>query len=610
MNEPTPTDGLNDIRKSLLAGLHDESERNPQFGVAFVASNASKTPLSTVEDLDKRIDFAGQRLEDAYLRLLSHVATAKKRRNTFLPISKLPVEILGAIFEMTCDIEQVQKWSVMKQRPNHVEHLRNLAAVSSQFSSVVMGTATLWAVADCRCSPSQVNMCLKKSQGASIAVKHNWRGEYKITNDRFATGWFDSLISEHVARWRDAELFFNSSKGLEMLPKEAAPQLQRIVVDTEYISFGEPIHLFGGKAPNLRILDLTRIHLHWEWDPGMIVNLRSLVLRDITISEATTRSFLSVIQLSSMLEKLVICDVRLGHTVNLTPGSPSRLDSLKEIAITRVPWDVSRYFIGTIQAPHVQSTTVEFWDQGKIEDWGQLIVSCLDNSILHHVEQALQIELHLSNRAARMSLFKDLGPPVLLNLVGPDLDPDSIGWLLENIVARRKQPTFSIRLSNYELIDHEHVQKIVPHLLRLQDVTKLEIESEGWEPLLEPSLLSRPVSETGQEHWLWPRLNSLTVTGSGWEGAAQDVLDIVEGRLEGPSLFGDVEDAAADEHERPSRPARIQTVNMPRIDCFSKATADQLNNLVRECQLPPEPPIAEPQTAYSSTEPDLGLENP
>ncbi|KAG8928166.1 hypothetical protein FRC01_006376 [Tulasnella sp. 417] len=586
MNDITPTNRLNEIHQSLLADLQEGSEHDPHFGVTSVTSNPSVAPLRTIQDLDQCIKIAEQSLEKAYLRLLSPLTTAKRRRNTtFSPIFKLPVEILGAIFEMTCDIEPVQNAG---QRPNHVEHLHNLVAVSWQIFSVVMGTPTLWAVADWRCSLSQVKMCLEKSRGASIAVKYDWRDEQTSRNNGVPIGWLDSLLAKHAPRWRDAELFINTSGKLDMLPKVAAPRLRRIVVNTDILPFGEPIHLFGGNTPKLRVIDLTGIHVHWEWDPGMIANLRSLVLQRCQISEATARSFLSVIELS-MLEEMVIRNVYFGDTVDLTTVSESFswFYSLKKMEITRVPCEVSRHFIETIRAPHVQSATVQLLVQGGIEDWGQRVLRCLDNSILHHVEHALHIELYFSTRAGHISLFKDLGPPVVLGLQGLDLNPDAIGWLLDNIVARRKQPTLSVRLSSYDLVDQETMREILPHFLRLRDVSELELETHGYPPILEPQLLSRPVSDAGEEEWLWPRLSSVIVSGSGWARADQDVLAIVKGRLEGSSMIGDLEDAAPDEHERRSRPARIQTLNMPEIGYFSKAVMEQLEDLVPDCQLPP-----------------------
>ncbi|KAG8928164.1 hypothetical protein FRC01_006374 [Tulasnella sp. 417] len=585
MNDITPTNWLNEIHQSLLADLQEGSEHDPHFGVTSVTSNPSVAPLRIVQDLDQCIKIAEQSLEKAYLRLLSPLTTAKRRRNTtFSPNFKLPAEILGTILEMTCDIEPVQNAG---QRPNHVEHLHNLAAVSWQLFSVVMGTPTLWAVADWRCSLSQVELCLRRSREASIAVRYDWRSEYKSINKRFSVRWPVSFISKHVARWRDAELLFKFlGPRLEMLPTVAAPQLQRIVVKTKYFSIGEPIHLFGGNAPKLRIIDLTGIHLHWEWDPGMIANLRSLVLRDITISEATAGSFLSTIQLYAMLEELDICNVRFRGNVDLKPVRASWLGNLKEMAITGVPCDVSRYFMETIRAPHVRLVMVQFSVQGGIEDWGQCIIRCLDNSILHHVEQALQIRLYLDNKVVEIGLYKDSGPPVILCLDGVYLNPDAIGWLLDNIVAHQKQPTFTVRLSSFKLADQENMRKILPHFLRLRDVTILELDRL---PLLQPSLLSRPVSWAGEKQWLWPRLNKVSVCGSGWESAEQDVLAIVKGRLEGPSVIGDLEDAAPDEHERRSRPARIQTLNMPEIGYFSKAVMEQLEDLVPDCKLPPKP---------------------
>ncbi|KAG8898364.1 hypothetical protein FRC01_010937, partial [Tulasnella sp. 417] len=246
----------------------------------------------------------------------------------------LPTEILGSILEMTYDIEQDQECST-EQGPNHAEHLLTLASVSSRFLSVVIDTATLWAVADWRCSPAQLKKCLERSRGALVAVKYNLPEEHTREQVRVS---LRRLISEDffgdLGRWRDADLFIDSGRMLVTLSKLAAPQLRRVVIKYFAPPTREPIHLFRGNAPNLRMIDLAGIHVHWEWSQDVIANLRSLVLSAVKISEASVLSFLSVIKLSSILQKLVIRLVSWGDTVDLPAIAPSRLNSLKEIVIT------------------------------------------------------------------------------------------------------------------------------------------------------------------------------------------------------------------------------------------------------------------------------------
>ncbi|KIO22255.1 hypothetical protein M407DRAFT_216755 [Tulasnella calospora MUT 4182] len=599
MQEINPIIGLDKIHRSLLVGLQEESQRNPQLGATSVLSNSSDAPLRSVQDLDKRIEFAEQSLKEAYLLLISHVTAAKRRRNALLPISKLPTEILGAILEMTYDLDSCQERST-DQRPSHTEHLLTFAAVSSQFFSAVMGTATLWAVADWRCSPSQVKRCLERSRGALLAVKYHSRGESTTKRTMVPTRGVDSLISEHIARWRDADLVLDSEKDLKTLSKWAAPQLRRIAIDYIDIdeTLGKPIHLFGGNAPNLTIIDLRGIHVHWEWDPNMIANLRSLVLQGVLISKASVGSFLSSIQSFSTLQKLVIRHVQLDDAADLIPVSPSWLNSLKELEIRGVAKDVFRYLLGTIRAPHVQNVTVDspfYWDT---EDWGQLLLRYLDNSILQDVEQALHVELSFSDRGARISLFTGLGPPLVLNLDGDEVNPDAMEWLLENIVADRKRSTLGIRLSgNYPAT----ARNIGPLWLRLHGVTKLELESNGHGPPIPPAFFSRPTSMAGEEQWVWPRLTSVIVNGRGWESAGQDILAIVKGRLAGSSVACETEDAG--EHKDRGRPAPIQTVHMPNIMCLSESTAGQLKNLVPDIRLPEEilSPFIQLETPYYSS---------
>ncbi|KAG9046481.1 hypothetical protein FS837_004324 [Tulasnella sp. UAMH 9824] len=604
MHETTSTTAFDEIYRSFLASLQEETQRNPQLGAASVISNYSGTPLCSVQDLDEFISSVEQSLEEAYLRLTSHVAAAKRRRNALLPISKLPTEILGGILELTCDLEPGEECST-GQKLSHIEYLLTLTAVSSQFLSVAMATPTLWTVADGRCSPSQVKKCLERSRGRLITVKYS--SIYGPKSDRtiVPTWWFDTLISEHIARWRDAELVVDSEE-LESLCELAAPQLRRIVIKHLYETHGKPVHLFRGNAPKLRVIDLTGIHSHWEWDRSMIMNLRSIALRDVLISRASVGSFLSVIQSSLMLEKLVIFKLQLEGAVDLTPVFPSWLYSLKELGITMVSYDVLGYFLGTIRAPNIQTVAVDPPCPWNTEEWGQLLLGCLDNSILQHINQAQHIELSFDHRAVQICLSLAEGPPVLFGLDGQSarLGVVAVDWVLENILVYRKRSTFSVRFASYIEV---YIRDILPSLLRLQDVTGLELDLDvppGCSP--DPWFLSCPVSGAGGKQWLWPRLTTVTVRGQGWDGVGDYILPIVKSRLEASSASCDWKPTR--ECGKGGRPALIHSVWIKDLSWLSKSTATQLKNLVSNIELPsPEQlivPVAdtEPLTAYNFVE--------
>ncbi|KIO22254.1 hypothetical protein M407DRAFT_10013 [Tulasnella calospora MUT 4182] len=547
-------------------------------------------------DLDKRIEFAEQSLKEAYLLLISHVTAANRQRNALLPIFKLPTEILGTILEMTCDLDTIaSQIRFADQEPNHVEHLLNLGAVSSRFLSVVIGTAALWAVADWRCSPSQVKRCLERSRGALITVEYDWRAAFIGSRTMVPTWWVDSFISEHIARWREVDLVFGSESlpdVVALLSGGAAPLLRMVVVYwvESRETVGKAIHLFGGNAPNLTIIDLRGIHVHWEWDPNIIANLRSLVLCGVLISKASVGSFLSLIQ-SSMLEKLAIRRLRLDGTADLTPVSPSWLNRLKEISIMDVHYDVFRYFFGTIRAPHIQSAAVHFLHDLQVgtKDWGQLLLHCL-SSIPQNVEQALHIELYFDYGAVQISLLSDVGPPVLVNLRAGRTVPDlaTIDWVIESILVYRKRSTFSVRFSGYP---EEYIREILPSLLRLTDVTGVELElaasaewalSAGW--TAGPWFLSCPVPKASGKQWLWPELTNVTVHGRGWEGVGDYILLIVKGRLEASSSSCDWD--ATCENEEQGRPVPIQSVRIKDVLGLPRSEAEQLENLVQDIELP------------------------
>lgn len=475
-----------------------------------------------------------------------------------------------------------------KEGQSHVERLLAVGAVSSRFFSTIMDTATLWAVADWRCSPSQLERCLERSQNASIAVRCFLRGDkfWRSLNTSDSKWDLDGTISKHISRWRDAEFFVHSSEDLEDLSDHAAPQLQRLAVNCRMQPYDYASHVFGGKAPNLRIIELHRMYIHWEWDPGMIANLRSMELHEVRVSEASVGCFLSMIQSSNSLEKLVICNLWLDGTVDRTKLSPSYFYSLKEMGIAKVAPDVLHYLLGTIRAPNVRNTEIDFscYCEWK-EDWGQQLLRCVDHSILQHVKQAQHIELQVNLQNAQIALFSDLGPPVNFGLAGNDLDPLALRWMLDNVLAHRNRSTLSVRLSTNM---GEVLQEILPFLLQLHDVGAAELDFTGlstsWSSC--PKFLGHPVSETGRGEWVWPRLTSLTVRGPGWVGAGGDILAIVKARLEASSRSFDLEDTEGG-HQEEGRPASIQTLRIKDLPVITTSVARQLENLVPDIQLPP-----------------------
>ncbi|KAG9046480.1 hypothetical protein FS837_004323 [Tulasnella sp. UAMH 9824] len=446
-----------------------------------------------------------------------------------------------------------------------------------------MNTATLWAMADWRCSPSQLEMCLERSQNASIAVRCYLRGDkfWRSINASNSKWDLDGAISEHISRWRDAEFFVHSSQDLENVSELAAPQLQRLAVNCRAQQPYDAIHLFGGKAPNLKIIDLHRIYIHWEWDPVMIANLRSMELHEVRVSEASVGCFLSMIQSSDSLEKLTICLLRLDGAADQTRVSPSWFNRLKEIEIMKVAPDVLHYLLGTIRAPHVRNIAVDF-PYGWKEDWGQLLLHCVDYSIIQHVKQAQHIELWINLQNTQIALSSDLGPPVSFGLTGDDLDPVALKWMLDNVLVHRNRSTLRVRFSTNM---GEALQDILPSLLQLHDVDAAELEMTGlstsWSCC--PQFLGHPVFEAGRDEWVWPRLTSLTVRGRGWMGAGGDILAIVKARLEASSGAFDT----AGGHEEQVRPAAIQTLRIKDLSVITLLTVRQLENLVPDIRFPP-----------------------
>ncbi|KAG8898427.1 hypothetical protein FRC01_010920 [Tulasnella sp. 417] len=452
-----------------------------------------------------------------------------------------------------------------------------------------MDTATLWAIADWRCSPDQVKTYLKRSKDSLIKVKYDSISMTCLRNrDSKNLWWEDSPILEHMARWGDVELALDFEAELEGLCGLAAPELRKLAIDYRSGPLSKPVHLFEGNTPKLRTMDLRGVHLHWEWDAAMIANLRSLALQGVQISKASTQSFLSVVRSAPMLEELILRNLQLDSDANLRPASPSNLNlhSLKELCITDVSYDIFRYFFGTIRAPNVKKVALDLPSFWNVEGWSKLLLGCLDNALLKLVGEARRLELYFDHRTFQMSGIPDVGPPSLFRLEWESLrlPLEAVEWVLKNILVYRKWPTLTVRFSGCM---ETYIQNILPSLFWLEDVTAVELELDvPFEYSPDHSFLScRSVSVTDRpaagKQWLWPNLTTVTINGQGWVGAGDYMLSIVNSRRQASSDPNDLNSIGVSRKVVP-----IQRVRIKDLSKLSESAAEQLQSLVPDIQLP------------------------
>ncbi|KAG8943086.1 hypothetical protein FRC04_003232 [Tulasnella sp. 424] len=199
--KPASISTIKSVSQCLLNSIKSE---NAPFLPAGLFDD-SRSPWQFTSDLDldelracvsKTFDLLKQQLFDGF-------ALTCRRRNSLLPIQRLPPEIFSASIAYTmAEIEC----------HNHQQRLIQLSTVSWWWRQVTLGTPFLWGVISSKDPYWIVSLALERSKDAPLTVL-NESSSYSSTllggnsyRSSIESGDFFGLVSPHTARWADATL--------------------------------------------------------------------------------------------------------------------------------------------------------------------------------------------------------------------------------------------------------------------------------------------------------------------------------------------------------------------------------------------------------------------
>lgn len=246
--------------------------------------------------------------------LKAELVELRRKRNTTLPISKLPLETMVAIFQKDLNLT----WNVSKvdQRP---ERVGTLSSVSKAWNSIVQLTPCLWSELYTNYPPRFIQAAVERSGQHELTVG----GELTEKNPRLQEAAL--AVCSQICRWSSAKFVADSDAALDLLTYSPGPMLQTLVVTCLQTDNSTPIstNLFDGKAPQLKHVALARLQAVWE--SPIFTGLRTLTLFDVL---GLARSqFLAILHACPLLLHLVL------HDLQLIPSDPTSPEERSPISL-------------------------------------------------------------------------------------------------------------------------------------------------------------------------------------------------------------------------------------------------------------------------------------
>ncbi|KAG8992886.1 hypothetical protein FRB94_011211 [Tulasnella sp. JGI-2019a] len=208
--------------------------------------------------------------------------------NTYLPISRLPNDLLVKIFALASEMEY--RFMVSGHHgPGEVTTLARLVRVCREWRRIMDNTPSLWAYLSSS-YPLPANFeCLARSNQAPLHISFNYRWlKYEGGRELY------TKIFEEVHRWKTVKLHNVTIEALNKLENWAAPLLETLDVQWNLETTLRTINLFCGSASRLR--HLTLININIPWDSNLFSRLRTLHIYHYQIYSPSAQEVVQVLQ--------------------------------------------------------------------------------------------------------------------------------------------------------------------------------------------------------------------------------------------------------------------------------------------------------------------------
>ncbi|KAG8851740.1 hypothetical protein FRB96_009105 [Tulasnella sp. 330] len=257
-------------------------------------TSAVGTVLSEVESADQEILHLKRSLTTCLatfgVRFKRALIPKAKQRNSLLPISRLPTEVLIRIF---------------KDYTDSYRSPRSLTMVCTAWSRIVLDSPTLWSHVNSRSPPLAFLSSLSRSRDIPLDVTYCGSGHRggDDSEDIEELEQFIDAVGGQVHRWRSATLLMDyeptlSGALMRYLITNPTPLLEKLdIVDGEarYPPGFNWFDAFSQKvAPRLRHLELKEFP--FLWDSSLLSHLHSLKVYGNESSGLSTSQLVQILR--------------------------------------------------------------------------------------------------------------------------------------------------------------------------------------------------------------------------------------------------------------------------------------------------------------------------
>ncbi|TFK64220.1 hypothetical protein BDN72DRAFT_846794 [Pluteus cervinus] len=300
--------------RTNLSGTRAHS-LTPRSRLLALASPTPSAHHGDVNDHYAHLDdkSAVAKIESDILELEKKLYTLRLTRNTYIPVGRIPPELLLKIFELGM-FSQKDKQVDMRQ-------LLKFTWVSRRWKATALGWPELWSTINAT-TMGWTRECLKRSEGAALSVHLTTRGFESDSDVR--------PFAQELHRIRQLEVNAPWTSSKLALLQRSAPVLESFTARNLHVGSD---NIFAGNCPSLRELKMQQCPFNWT--PALISGLTSLCIME-SLQVMTLDSLIQQLRLMPNLASLVLKNNNISNETfrNLPPVTLPNLSHFKLINVS------------------------------------------------------------------------------------------------------------------------------------------------------------------------------------------------------------------------------------------------------------------------------------
>ncbi|KAG8997379.1 hypothetical protein FRB93_000383 [Tulasnella sp. JGI-2019a] len=458
------------------------------YGASYVAgleSTSERDGLSELETQDQELHVTKLALGLLNERMGHHLSAKIRRRNSHLPIFRLPNELLVEIIQISLTTDE-----------NYFRQLLDLALVSKVWNAVISKTPSLWAFIHSTYPRSVHSIILEKSKGSPLHVK--LEGLQPGPLDPADVSSFLEPIYGEVHRWQTAHLKFAYPRPigtLKRIESSAAPSLVDLVIDCrDSVTHTPETSILQGGTKRLRHLALYEVPI--PWTSSLLLQLKSLTIFGYNVCGPSEGEAVSILRGCPDLVEL-----HLSYSECIVDMQPiaMTLISLPSLATLKlhVPSHIQETLLTRMRIPACRK--IQLWNYSP-----KIVTEATHHlaPVLHSIMRSVSV-ISITLLVGRVGVQADVGSTTahLQIQFWQDSLEDLLTWVLGDPRSGPSLPAISFSAMR-------HQDDLISVLQGLPSVTELDLGEDGDEVV---TFLTKPLGKDGSLRWPLPALKRLSL---------------------------------------------------------------------------------------------------